>query len=809
MNIILRIVVVLFIACATVFHPAAASAPKVPDLHTWPLGVAPCSGGLQACIDGVEAGDTIQINRPILYPLMTYHSVNEILINKSITLQGNFSDASEIEIRPTGSHRVFKIDSQTEGTVTLRNLTIYGGYAPLPGPGGGAILNFSDYPLVLDNVIVTHNTSAVSGGGIYASGPLVLTDSRVNNNTSVFSGGGIYAGGDLNMTRTVVANNSSTASYGGGLSAYQYGADWIITDSTFSGNSAVGFGGGISSGANGDLVLTNVLIEGNTVTASSGGIGNGGGVQVDASGSLVMTGGTVRGNTASGKGGGIYGDTLNLNGVVVENNQAVDGGGVYAFEMMSITDCDIHGNTASGKGGGVNFSSVTGNLTLTGSGAGKWTQIASNTAAADGGGIYTTGQVNLVGEVRLLGNIATTGAGGGIAAAALVDSPSPLPGLLARFESNTSGSHGGAVAALGGAWFAAGVALDDSLPEFINNTAGGGTGADGGAIYSAGSLSLAGSSSESNRARKGGALYAVGQVNLNGDTFAHNQAVNQGGALFAGGQTSLTGNGFEDNRVTAASACGGAVSAETGPVTAQGNTFLANSAPGTGGMGGAACLKDATIRQDTYRDNQADAYGGAIYALGTTSVDRSLFDNNRAKTAALVQYFSTPSGLTLTNSLFSRSVSVGGGVDEVAVFGGTATIHNNTFADPALQQTAIHAAGVMLSARNNIFSNYQYALSAINGSAVTRGTNLLENAALSIDGTCTDTDLGDNLTGDPLFVDRPGQDYHLTRPSPAFNTGANLGAQYDYDGDYRCVYGAVDIGFDELGGALFLPAVSK
>jgi len=88
---------------------------------------------------------------------------------------------------------------------------------------------------------------------------------------------------------------------------------------TVSGGNAVQ-GGAIYNA--GDLTLENVVLENNSAT-DGGAIYN--------VGSLTMDGGAIQNNTATNLGGGIYtvGDTLDLDGVNIRDNDAVEGSGVY------------------------------------------------------------------------------------------------------------------------------------------------------------------------------------------------------------------------------------------------------------------------------------------------------------------------------------------------------------------------------------------------------------------------------------------------------------------------------------------------
>jgi hypothetical protein len=58
----------------------------------------------------------------------------------------------------------------------------------------------------------------------------------------------------------------------------------------------------------------------------------------------------------------------------------------------------------------------------------------------------------------------------------------------------------------------------------------------------------------------------------------------------------------------------------------------------------------------------------------------------------------------------------------------------------------------------------------------------------------------ENFSSDPLYVNRPGNDYHLNAGSPAINAGrsdAPVLASEDLDGGARVVGTAPDVGADE------------
>ena len=122
-----------------------------------------------------------------------------------------------------------------------------------------------------------------NGGGVYNIGTLTLQDCTVSSNISVGAdpsglGGGAYnaAGATLNVVRCTFRNNSASL-YGGGI--YSDGI-LNVTNSTFTGNTALRGGGIISRAAGGAAMMTlrNCTITGNTATdgVASPGFGGGG-----------------------------------------------------------------------------------------------------------------------------------------------------------------------------------------------------------------------------------------------------------------------------------------------------------------------------------------------------------------------------------------------------------------------------------------------------------------------------------------------------------------------------------------------------
>jgi len=117
----------------------------------------------------------------------------------------------------------------------------------------------------------------------------------------------------------------------------------------------------LTPGVGGRLTLTNSTVSGNSAT------GNGGGIYND--GTLTITDSTISGNMASDSGGGIYngrssidngmpiGGMLTLINSTVSDNRATSHGGgmVFSGTQAKITFCTIYSNKAAHDGGGISI----------------------------------------------------------------------------------------------------------------------------------------------------------------------------------------------------------------------------------------------------------------------------------------------------------------------------------------------------------------------------------------------------------------------------------------------------------------------
>jgi hypothetical protein len=304
-----------------------------------------------------------------------------------------------------------------------------------PGNAGGALYNGTRRTLLRVRDSVFEGNKASSGGAIHNNAALQVVRCAFSRNSARF-GGGINNVGDVTIVACSFAEN--TASEDGG--AYQNSGTLgtsILRLSTFTGNHAGRFGGGVSNF--GSLDVLGSTFSGNEAGESGGGISN-----RQSSASLGMGECALSGNSAP-NGGGISNNvnalaTLNLC-TLFANSAATDGGGInHTGGAMQLVDCTVVGNGAGAAGGGIanrdNLTmlncTVNGNIASEGGGllnrsrprtdsgglatsaeATLGNSTFSNNRAFIGGGIMNREHM-LMTNCTLSGNLAEENEGGGI-----------------------------------------------------------------------------------------------------------------------------------------------------------------------------------------------------------------------------------------------------------------------------------------------------------------------------------------------------------------------------------------------------------
>jgi len=244
--------------------------------------------------------------------------------NGTLTING--TGANQLTVSGNDVSQVFFINSGT--TAEINNLTVSN--ANGGNQNGGGIANSGT--LTLTNLIISNSRTTGSGGGVTNFSTLTLNNSTVSGNSGVNGGGITQFGITLTLNNSTVSGN--TGRDGGGI--FNNGTT-EINNSTISGNTASISGGGIFNNRDRTLTLNNSTVSGNMAngTASNnggGGISNGGGNGNTGGGTLTVNNSTISGNSATIDGGGIFAHFLNsittLNNTTISNNSANRGGGI-------------------------------------------------------------------------------------------------------------------------------------------------------------------------------------------------------------------------------------------------------------------------------------------------------------------------------------------------------------------------------------------------------------------------------------------------------------------------------------------------
>jgi CSLREA domain-containing protein len=356
-----------------------------------------------------------------------------------------------------------RVDQGTNHNVTFGSVVFNANQDA--GLGGGLSISTAITPTVtITNCTFSNNTSgssvaATTSGGsaihVNTASTVNITGTTITGNTatttvanSFGAGIGITTSGLVTMTiaGSTIRNNINTSvtgafvAYGGGI--FFRDGNLTITNSTISGNSATGVGGGMASWFSTvnprTISLTNVNVTGNSVTNNVNENGAAG-IEVDNFGTGVatanITDSTIASNTGAvgSIGGGIYnwseaGNALvNITNSTIRDNRADNGGGIVneadstGNATVTLINSAVTGNIIPptvGDGGGIlNLGvSTTGGLTTVNA---TNTTISGN-SGTNGGGIANEGAGSPVGinvnlnYVTVVLNSATTNAGGGL-----------------------------------------------------------------------------------------------------------------------------------------------------------------------------------------------------------------------------------------------------------------------------------------------------------------------------------------------------------------------------------------------------------
>src|SRR5262245_35751594 len=181
-------------------------------------------------------GDTIQF-APNLNGQTIALTSGTLVLEDDISIIG--LGANMLTVRNDGAFRTFTVMPNSK--IAIQGLTIAGGSG-----GDGGIFVDTASALELTAVTLVGN-NADRGAGVFSQGDLRIRDSALISNTAVLSGGAIYiASGTLAMVQSTVSGNTAGGD-GGGIR--NSGVAQLI-DATIAFNQAGSNGGGLANAGN-------------------------------------------------------------------------------------------------------------------------------------------------------------------------------------------------------------------------------------------------------------------------------------------------------------------------------------------------------------------------------------------------------------------------------------------------------------------------------------------------------------------------------------------------------------------------------
>ena len=236
--------------------------------------------------------------------------------------------------------------------------------------------------------------------------------------------------------------------------------------------------------------------------------------------------------------------------------------------------------------------------------------------------------------------------------------------------------------------------IDNKSVEITDLTFKQGDYEQGGTINNKGSLSLENCQFQDNHAVLGGAIYNIGTLNINKCIFNNNAAdktnESYGGAIFNKiGKIKITNSKFTNNKAIKE---GGAINNNLkSDLTLKDTVFINNQAM----IGGAIYNgRDCQIDSCSFESNSVNGMAGSIYSSGILSIDNSKFTKNEAiygEGGAIIAYNSS----TINNTLFDNNRAKSSGAISN---NGNITIINNKFN----QNFAFSNGGAIISMKGKL-----------------------------------------------------------------------------------------------------------
>jgi gliding motility-associated-like protein len=334
----------------------------------------------------------------------------------------------------------------TSGTGTGNSVTVNGNAIP-PSRSPGIINYYSS--AAYENLIIRDNFNAStdqSAGAIYIfyGSPTYTKVKFINNKVTGGSGGAVFIFSAVATPSIPIFNEvdftGNEANSGGGIAVSTAGAP-VFNKCNFEGNKSLSTTAGavLMNSSSASASFNECTFSNNTALTNGGGISNALGTTVN------VTNCTFSNNTAGGSGGGIYftTGTLNLTGSTFSANKANSAAGVYlgtSTLASTITEVSFLNNEASTTAGALYLNANSPQM--------RNVKFIGNKAATSGGAIYLFGVTGNLASPVLINNLfynneSNTNAGGG---AGIYVSTSAAPIIHnATFFANKAVYRGGAI----------------------------------------------------------------------------------------------------------------------------------------------------------------------------------------------------------------------------------------------------------------------------------------------------------------------------------------------------------------------------
>jgi predicted outer membrane repeat protein len=562
---------------------------------------------LQTALTASVSGDQIWVAEGVYYPGTTDRASTFTLKN-GVAIYGGFNGTEDkLFQRDPATHITVlsgDIDKNDSQTPIITDLTIVTGnttnsYNVVTGTSGATLDGFTITAGFADGGAYPNDR----GGGMFneSSSP-VLTNLTFSGNSAISGGGMGNRYSSPTLTNVTFSGNSATQ-YGGGMGNEFY-SNPMLTNVTFGGNSAVERGGGMINSTFSNPTLTNVTFSANSAS-------NGGGMYNNSNPTLTNV--TFNVNSAADSGGGMFNgySSPTLTDVTFNSNSAIYGGGMYNSSSSPVlTDVTFNGNTASGGGGMENYASSSPSLTDV---------IFTNNTASSGGGMHNDESNPTLTNVTFSSNTATHEGGG------MYNWESDPSLINVTINNNTAVLRGG------------GMGNYSSSPLLTN------------VIFSA------------NTADDGGGMHNSYSTNptLTNVTFSGNSATSTGGGMYnsSNSNPTLTNVTFSGNSTT--SLGGGMYNGSSSPVLTN-VTFSSNTATGNGG-GMFNYTSSPVLTNVTFSANSTTSLGGGIYnhASSNPQIRNTIFWGNTATTTGAQIYNSSTSIPSVSDSVVQDGCPAG------------------------------------------------------------------------------------------------------------------------------------------------------